>query len=298
MNDRKRQVLLTAQRLFVENGFSTTSIQDILKESGISKGTFYNYFTSKNECMMAILEQIHDIATIKRRELLLENDASDKNILVEQIFIRMLVNREQNLLPIYEAIFYSGDAELRDYIRKHLLGEVAWISGRLIDVYGDEATPYAPDCAVIMLGMMQHFLHFTIASTKNEFHTRKMIQFTMRRIDAVMANMIDTKDSLLENDILLSLNYPTVDKDNLKQQLVSQLEGFLCYLQVEQKQNGIQFTQFLLEEIRSEKPRAFLLETVSRSFRETFRETRHHQEAIEISSRLLKYIDLNEAHSN
>ena len=33
MNDRKRQVLLTAQRLFIEKGFTTTSVQDILDES-------------------------------------------------------------------------------------------------------------------------------------------------------------------------------------------------------------------------------------------------------------------------
>lgn len=33
MNERKRQVLLTAQRLFIEKGFSTTSVQDILEGS-------------------------------------------------------------------------------------------------------------------------------------------------------------------------------------------------------------------------------------------------------------------------
>ena len=56
MNDRKQQVLLTAQQLFVEKGFSATSVQDILDEAKISKGTFYNYFSSKNECLIAILD--------------------------------------------------------------------------------------------------------------------------------------------------------------------------------------------------------------------------------------------------
>ena len=79
MNDRKRQVLLTAQRLFIEKGFSTTSVQDILDESCISKGTFYNYFSSKNECLIAILEHAHDEATVRRRELLIGQDLSDKN---------------------------------------------------------------------------------------------------------------------------------------------------------------------------------------------------------------------------
>src|SRR6185312_3572892 len=106
MNDRKRQVLLTAQRLFVEKGFSATSIQDILDESRISKGTFYNYFTSKNECLMAMLENARDEATVRRQELLIGRDISDKGILAEQILVRMRVNREQNLIPIFEAVFH------------------------------------------------------------------------------------------------------------------------------------------------------------------------------------------------
>ena len=78
MNDRKRQVLLTAQRIFIDKGFASTSVQDILDESGISKGTFYNYFTSKNECLMAILEHGHDEAKVRRRELLIGQDPTDK----------------------------------------------------------------------------------------------------------------------------------------------------------------------------------------------------------------------------
>ena len=54
MNNKKHQVLLTAQRLFIEKGFAATSVQDIINESKISKGTFYNYFSSKNECIIAI----------------------------------------------------------------------------------------------------------------------------------------------------------------------------------------------------------------------------------------------------
>ncbi|WP_052137929.1 TetR/AcrR family transcriptional regulator [Heyndrickxia ginsengihumi] len=47
MNDRKQHVMNIARQLFVNNGFQTTSIQEIIEQSGISKGTFYNYFSSK-----------------------------------------------------------------------------------------------------------------------------------------------------------------------------------------------------------------------------------------------------------
>ena len=58
MNDRKQHVVNKAHQLFIDKGFQATSIQDILDYSGISKGTFYNYFSSKNELLIAIFKTI------------------------------------------------------------------------------------------------------------------------------------------------------------------------------------------------------------------------------------------------
>lgn len=44
MNKRKMHVIDTARELFIKHGYHATSIQDILEASGISKGSFYNYF--------------------------------------------------------------------------------------------------------------------------------------------------------------------------------------------------------------------------------------------------------------
>src|SRR5690625_3817179 len=140
MNDRKQEVILAAQHLFMEKGFTATSIQDILDASNISKGTFYNYFSSKNECLIAILEHGHDEITIRRRALLSEASPADKNILIEQISIRSLVTDEHNLVPLVQTVFHSGDPELKTLIRNQHLEELAWLSHRLMDVRSEEHT--------------------------------------------------------------------------------------------------------------------------------------------------------------
>jgi len=66
MNKRKKIVVDHARALFLEKGIQMTSIQDIIERSGISKGTFYNYFSSKNECVTAILQQAYHETTINR----------------------------------------------------------------------------------------------------------------------------------------------------------------------------------------------------------------------------------------
>lgn len=59
-DERKKEILATAQRLFSQKGYDKCSVNDILKEIGIAKGTFYYYFTSKEEVLDAIVEEIVD----------------------------------------------------------------------------------------------------------------------------------------------------------------------------------------------------------------------------------------------
>src|SRR5690625_1898577 len=113
MNDRKRQVITVAKELFVKKGVITTSVQDIINEAKISKGTFYNYFPSKSACLIAILEQGNNETSLRRREILSGQDPSDKRILAKQISIHLLVHREHNLIPIFQAIYYSDDQDLK-----------------------------------------------------------------------------------------------------------------------------------------------------------------------------------------
>lgn len=290
MNNRKRQVLLAAQQLFLENGFATTSVQDIIEKSGISKGTFYNYFSSKNECLMAILKQAQDVAAVKQREILIGKDLSDKHVLAEQIAIRLQVNKEQNLIILFEAIFHSKEQELRDFVKKHYLDELIWLTERLTDIYGKEATPYAFDCAVILLGMLQHIIHIWSLHSKEKVIPTKPIHFVIRRMDAVVENIMVSKDTLFGVDTFYLLKTNQERKEITTQELITQLLGFEKNLEMDSS-NGREYVQFLIDELQQENPRVYLIETISRSFAETFVDTADEDEAQEITSKVWSYID-------
>ena len=53
---RKQAFLDTALELFNEKGYEKTTINDIIKNMGVSKGAFYHYFDSKED----VIEQISD----------------------------------------------------------------------------------------------------------------------------------------------------------------------------------------------------------------------------------------------
>ncbi|MEC8424986.1 MAG: helix-turn-helix domain-containing protein, partial [Myxococcota bacterium] len=45
--DRKAQLLSVATARFVADGYAATSVASIVRAAGVSQGTFYNYFDSK-----------------------------------------------------------------------------------------------------------------------------------------------------------------------------------------------------------------------------------------------------------
>lgn len=51
------KILDAAEALFAEGGFHQTSVDQIARKAGVSKGLTYNYFGSKEELLVAIIER-------------------------------------------------------------------------------------------------------------------------------------------------------------------------------------------------------------------------------------------------
>ena len=53
-----RKILDTAERLFIEMGYDRTSLQEIIDETGLSKGAIYHHFASKEDIFYAVCDRI------------------------------------------------------------------------------------------------------------------------------------------------------------------------------------------------------------------------------------------------
>lgn len=56
--DKKQQIIETAERLILENGFANTSINLIQKTAEVSKGLIYYHFENKDDLGIAVLHHI------------------------------------------------------------------------------------------------------------------------------------------------------------------------------------------------------------------------------------------------
>lgn len=52
---RKQDLLAIAYRMFITQGYEITSIDDIIAEAGIAKGTYYYYFASKEQTLEEVI---------------------------------------------------------------------------------------------------------------------------------------------------------------------------------------------------------------------------------------------------
>ncbi|ALN72297.1 MULTISPECIES: TetR/AcrR family transcriptional regulator [unclassified Aureimonas] len=57
---KRRQILEGARRAFVRMGFDAASMNDVTRESGVSKSTLYVYFRSKEELFAALIDEERD----------------------------------------------------------------------------------------------------------------------------------------------------------------------------------------------------------------------------------------------
>ena len=54
---RRTEIIDAAEELFLKNGYNETAVSDIVKKVGVSQGTFYYYFKSKEDILNAIIDR-------------------------------------------------------------------------------------------------------------------------------------------------------------------------------------------------------------------------------------------------
>ena len=82
-----------ALELFATNGYHATSISQIAKKAGISKGLLYNYYENKEQLLNAVVMKVFD--EIMRIIQMSENLSAEKQI--EQIIVQTINHLKENI---------------------------------------------------------------------------------------------------------------------------------------------------------------------------------------------------------
>ncbi|PAE26604.1 TetR/AcrR family transcriptional regulator [Bacillus sp. 7894-2] len=264
MNNRKMHVIKKAHQLFLDKGFQATSIQDILDYSGISKGTFYNYFSSKNELLISIFKTLHEKMESERNKLLIGQDPSSLEVFTQQIELQMNMNRTNKLVALFEEVLVSNDPELKQFIKEGQLRMVDWIFSRFIEIFGEDKKPYLLDCAVMFLGILHHNVKYYTKFFEFSSSINPVVRYSVERIRKVVEEVSSAGDYLL-NPELIENRFRQTDHKNMYI-LCKSILTLKKSIKQEDLNDCMDLLDFIQEEmIHSKKPRKFLIESALQS---------------------------------
>ena len=133
--ERRREIIAMAQKLFLEKEYENTSLNDVVGALGVAKGTVYHYFDSKEELLDAVVESMAQefLAIVQKKMKLANGTALEslkllfKTINVSTVWkktlkqlhqpgnmglhVRLLGRITRDLAPIFSEIMIQGCKE-------------------------------------------------------------------------------------------------------------------------------------------------------------------------------------------
>ncbi|UTR07142.1 TetR/AcrR family transcriptional regulator [Alkalihalobacillus sp. LMS6] len=269
MNERKKHVAESALKLFQEKGIQHTSIQDILKAAAISKGTFYNYFSSKNDCVAEILEDLRYEASQRRIAAQIGKARNDRTIFIEQISILIKLQEEKHLYRLFEAILHSNEADLKKLVLKHRVHDIEWLSERLIEVQGDSIRSFAFEGVILFTGMLQQTL-FVHRYTNSSYHLETVIDILLSYLEEILKKMEREQQFLLNDAAIQQFRLQVEHKAVTKQDVLSYADSLdIAHFYEEQKD----LFDAILEELHKERIRKAVLLPLLKPFQASAQDT-------------------------
>ena len=114
---RKQELLQIAYRMFISRGYENTSVDEIIEEADIAKGTYYYYFETKEQMLEEVIGMMID------QEMEAAGQILQAEIPVPQKIIGMIssLRPTQEERPIEGALMQPENIVMHEKIRKKIV---------------------------------------------------------------------------------------------------------------------------------------------------------------------------------
>lgn len=129
--ERRAEIVDIADRLFREIGYTNCSVEAIIREIGIAKGTFYYYFKSKPDILQAIVD-----TTLDKIVEMAEGVANDPSLSAMQKMGALLGNShigDDDSLVVAEMLHSPENRELHELTNIQTVLRMSPILARIVE---------------------------------------------------------------------------------------------------------------------------------------------------------------------
>lgn len=125
---RKQELLKIAYRLFISKGYEETSIDEIIAEAQIAKGTFYFHFKSKN----ALLEDIINMMITEEAEQAKQFVSTPLTVPQKIVGVITSLRPKQNEMNIENALNRKENIVIHEKIKRRIIDEAVPILSEVV----------------------------------------------------------------------------------------------------------------------------------------------------------------------
>ena len=126
---RKQELLQIAYRMFISRGYENTSVDDIIEEAGIAKGTYYYYFETKEQMLEEVIGMMIDRETEAARQILKAEIPLPQKI----VGIITSLRPTQEETPIEGALMQPENIVMHEKIRKKIVEEAVPLLSEVVE---------------------------------------------------------------------------------------------------------------------------------------------------------------------
>jgi AcrR family transcriptional regulator len=113
---KREQILKTGKELFWKFGFKTVTIEEVCKEAGVSKMTYYKFFSNKMDLVKTLLDEVIQVS-MKKYRMIVESDLPYPEKVVKMIELK----REQTHTmssEFFRDYVQSGNPDMIAYLEE------------------------------------------------------------------------------------------------------------------------------------------------------------------------------------
>ncbi|MGM9988563.1 MAG: TetR/AcrR family transcriptional regulator [Bacillaceae bacterium] len=206
MKKKEKIIIECAMKLFASKGFEATSIQEIVDLSGISKGTFYLYFKSKESLLMAIFQFFYELQKERMSMIDIENlpprEQLQKMIVIEYEDIKehtefIVMYAKEQAIPFNDEI-----AKFLQNMHDEMMEKYHRIFNL---IYGQAIEPYLWDILIIFMGIFHSYAKL-ILFNHDSLDFEKLAVFLTKRLDTIVADLLaSNEEPLICKPIVLNM---------------------------------------------------------------------------------------------
>ncbi len=114
---KKEKIDLTARELFWKHGFKKVSIDEICRKAGVSRKTYYTYYSNKSALVVFLLEDITDKMFTMYDALINDETKSMSDKMQEMLNMKFQMNQDFSLEFVSD-FFHPDSADVLEYFNK------------------------------------------------------------------------------------------------------------------------------------------------------------------------------------